>query len=56
VEALRRAIGQELFDHVTAMNWGPIPDEHHAAGHLAQQMLKKGDHILRVEGVILTWK
>lgn len=54
VEALRRAIGQELFDHVTAMNWGPIPDNDQAAGHLAQQMLKEGDHILRVKGVILT--
>ena len=46
VEALRRAIGQELFDHVTAMNRGPIPDQHHAAGHLAQQMLQKGDHVV----------
>ena len=54
MEALRRALGQELADDVTAMHRGAIPDEDHAAGHLAPQMLQEGDHIRRVHGAVLT--
>ena len=39
LKPVRRPIRQELLDDVTAMNWGPVPDEHQAAGHLPQQML-----------------
>jgi hypothetical protein len=56
MEALRRALGQELADDVTAMNRGAIPDDDHAAGHLPQQVLQEGDHIHRVESAVLTLK
>lgn len=34
-EALGRALSQEFLDHLTAMNRGAIPDEHHPPRHLA---------------------
>lgn len=39
VEALHHPMCEELLDDVTAMNWGPIPNDRQAAGHFAQQML-----------------
>ena len=54
MDARRRTTGQELFDGVTAMDRGAIPDEDHAAGHLAQQVRQEGDHIRRVERAVLT--
>jgi hypothetical protein len=33
-----------------------IPDEHHPAMHLAQQVFEKRDHICRIDGAILTVK
>ena len=45
VQPLGRPIGEELPDEMTAMNGGAIPHDHHAAGHLTQQMLQKGHDI-----------
>ncbi len=39
VEASGRPVGQELLDDITAVNRGPIPDEHQAARDLPQQVL-----------------
>src|SRR5918992_3581380 len=50
----RRAIGQALFDDVTARDRGASPDDDHPAGHLTPQVLQEGDHIRRVERVVLT--
>jgi hypothetical protein len=54
VEPWRRAIGQTLVHKVAAVNRCRIPEHVHAAGDLAQQVLEKGDHILRIESMILT--
>jgi hypothetical protein len=53
VESRRRPMSQERFDGVAAVNWRSIPDDDQAAGHLPQQMLKKGDHILRIDRAVL---
>jgi hypothetical protein len=53
VQALCRTPRQELLDDTAAMDRCPIPDEDQAAGHLAQQVLQKPDHVVRVDGVIL---
>ena len=53
MEALRRPIGQEALDELTAMNRGAIPDDHHSARHLAQQMLQKSQDICGIDGSIL---
>ena len=54
MEALRCAAPEKLFNDVAAVNRRAIPDDDHLSGHLAQQVLQEGDHIRRVEGVILT--
>jgi hypothetical protein len=46
VNAVCRPVPQKRLDHLTAVDGGPIPDDHHAPGHLPQQMLQKGDHVL----------
>jgi hypothetical protein len=51
--ALGGAMGEEVSDDLTAMERRAIPDEHHPAGYLAQQMLEKGDDVARVDRVIL---
>ena len=56
VHPSRGAIGQELLDDVTAVNGGAIPNDHHAAGHLAQQVFKKGHDVGRMEGTLLAVK
>lgn|GEM_PF-1159926 len=56
VEALRRAVGQERFDGVAAVDRRAIPDQHHPARHLAQQVFEKRDHVGRVDGAILAMK
>ena len=53
VEALRRPICKELLNGVAAVNGRTIPDEHHSARHLAQQVLQKGHHIFRIHGAVL---
>jgi hypothetical protein len=53
VEALRRAVGQERFDGVAAVDRRAIPDEDHPAGHLPQQVLEKRDHGVSVDGAVL---
>ena len=40
VQPLRRAIRQEVFADVTAVNRRAIPDDHYVAGHLAQQVFE----------------
>jgi hypothetical protein len=47
------AIGEEVSDDLTTMNRCTIPDDHHPARHLAQQVLEKPNDVVRVEGVIL---
>ena len=46
--------GQELLDGLTAMDRGPIPDQHRAARHLAQQMFEKGNDINGIDRPVLT--
>jgi hypothetical protein len=53
VEPWRRAVTQERFDDLTAVNRRPIPDNDHTAWHLSQQMFQKGHHIHRIEGAVL---
>jgi hypothetical protein len=38
---------------MAAVNGRSIPDEHQPARHLTQQVLQKGYHILRIQGVVL---
>lgn len=53
VEARRRASREQLLDGLAAVDRRAIPDEPHPAGHLAQQGLKKPDHVVGVDGVVL---
>jgi hypothetical protein len=53
VEAWRGTVREELLNGVAAVHGWTIPDNHHPAGHLAQQVLPKGHHILRIHGVVL---
>jgi hypothetical protein len=53
VNPLRGAIRQELFDDVATVNGRAIPNDHHATGHLAQQVFEKGDNASRIEGTVL---
>ena len=53
VEAWRRAISQELLDGMAAVDGRSIPDNHHPARDLAQQVLQEGDHIPRIDGAVL---
>jgi hypothetical protein len=53
MQALRRTPRQELLDGLAAMDRRTIPDEHHPAWDLAQQVLEKPDDVVRVEGVAL---
>jgi hypothetical protein len=45
MEPVGSAMGQKALDHPAAMNRSTIPDDDHGAGHLAQQVLQKGDDI-----------
>ena len=56
MQALSCTIGEEVSDDLTAMDRRAIPDEHHPAGHLAQQMLEKPSDVVRVDRVILAVK
>jgi hypothetical protein len=56
MEALRRALRQELLDDLAVMDRRAIPNDHQPAGDLAQQVLKKPDDIVGVEGVGLAMK
>ena len=49
----RRAIRQELLDPLTPMNRGAVPNDDHAAGHLAHKMFEKCDDICGVDGPFL---
>jgi hypothetical protein len=53
MEALRRAVGQEFFDDVAAVDRRAIPANHDLARHLPQQVFEKCDPVVRVEGVAL---
>jgi len=53
LEPFSRAMREELLDEVTAVNWRPIPEEQQPAGHLAQQVLQKGDHLHGIDGLVL---
>jgi hypothetical protein len=56
MEALGGAVGEEVLDDATAMNWCPIPDDQKPARHLAQEMLQKRDDVFRGHGVVLAMK
>ena len=56
VQPLRRAIRQEVFDDVTAVNGRAIPDDHQAARHLAQQVFEKRHDVGSMEGTLLAVK
>jgi hypothetical protein len=53
MDAVRCAVPQKRLDHVTAVNGGSIPNNDHATGDLPQQMLQKGDHVLRIDCTVL---
>jgi hypothetical protein len=53
VESISRPGAQERFDDVTTVNRGAIPDEQHAAGDLAEQMLQKGHDICGIDRAVL---
>jgi hypothetical protein len=53
VDALRGTMGEELLDDLTAMNRRSIPDDDYPTGHLTQQVFQKGEHIRRVDRVVL---
>lgn len=53
MESWGRSVGQELFDDTAAVNRGAIPDDTYAAGHLSQEVLEEGDHVCRIDGVVL---
>jgi hypothetical protein len=53
MQSLCCTVGQELFDHMAAMNRGTIPNDDQTAGNLAEEGLQKGDHICRIEGMVL---
>src|SRR5918996_2616409 len=53
VEAVRRAVGQELLEGLAAVDRRAIPDNHHPARDLAQQMREKRDDVCRLERAAL---
>jgi hypothetical protein len=53
VQALRRALGEEISADRTAMDRRAIPDNDQAAAHLAQAVCKNADDVVSVNGVIL---
>ena len=53
MDTVRRAVPQKRLGHVTAVNGGSIPNHDHATGDLPQQMLQKGDHVLRIDCTVL---
>jgi hypothetical protein len=53
MEPLRRAIGEELCNAMTAVDGRAVPDNHHLAGHLPQQVFEKCHHIVRIESTVL---
>jgi hypothetical protein len=52
MDAVSRAVQQKGLDHVTVVDWGPIPNDDHATGHLPQQMLQKRDHVLQIDRTV----
>ena len=51
LEPRSRAMREEFLDEMTAVNRHPIPEGPQAAGHLAQQVLQKGDHLTGSDGL-----
>src|SRR5919198_1041780 len=55
MEAWQRPIRQECLKGMAAVDGRAIPDDHHPARDLPQQMLQ-GDHIYRIDGAVLMMK
>jgi hypothetical protein len=53
MDALRRAVREELGDGATAVNRCPIPYDDHLPGDFTPQVLKKGDDVVRIKGTVL---
>jgi hypothetical protein len=53
VKPLRRPSCEKLLDGVTAVDRRAIPDDHHGAGHLAQQVFEKANHVVRIDRAVL---
>jgi hypothetical protein len=53
MEALRRPVREKLPDGMTAVDRRAIPNDDHLAGHLAQQVLEKPDHVVSVDSTVL---
>jgi hypothetical protein len=53
MDAVSCAVRQKALDDTAAVNRSPIPNDDHAAGYLPQQMLQKGDDILRIDRMLL---
>ena len=56
VEARGCSIDQELSDDIAAVNGRPVPENDHPAGHLAQQVLEKGDNVAGIQRMVLAMK
>ena len=52
MQALQRTAGQDLLDTMAAVNAGTVPGAHHAAGHFAQAVLKKGREVDDMDGMV----
>jgi hypothetical protein len=53
VEAVGSAVREELLDGLTTVNRRAIPDDHHPARDLAQQVFEKRDDVCRIESAVL---
>jgi hypothetical protein len=53
LEPWRGAVGQELLDEVAAVDRCAVPNDHHRARHLAEQMLQERDDIGGIDGLVL---
>jgi hypothetical protein len=56
VHSLVHAMSQDHLDDLTAIYGSAIPDDDHAAGDFANEMLQRGNDISRVHRVILRMK
>ena len=53
LEPFGSALGQEVFDRLTAMDRRPIPEHQELAGQVSQEVAQEQHHIWTAEGVIL---
>ena len=52
VQALGRALGQEVLDHLGAVDGRAVPDHQQLARDLSKQVLKEAHHVGAAQGVV----